>query len=125
MVSCRLLSLLIVLTSAPAQADWAFMSQHKNLEGNAIAYVGQVSQESKYIPDTYQTLEWYEFKRGFSTQFCFEFSGLTGLWGLGDKPALVLVDEQKSVKLAFIESSIGNIKVTIHSIVQVGCPSPY
>ena len=125
MVRWRMLQLLLLLSAAPAHADWAFMSKHKELEGTAIAYVGEVSQESKYIYDTFQNLEWYEFKRGVSTEFCFEFSGLIGLWGLGDKPALVVVDEHKNVKLALLESSMGNIKVTLHSIVEVGCPSPY
>lgn len=119
------LALIISLGGTAARADWAFMSQHAQLEGNAIAYVGEVSQQTKIVPDTFENLEWYEFKHQGMTQFCFTFSGLPGLWGFGEKPALLVVDKHEDVRLAILESSIGNIKVEIYSISRITCPSPY
>ena len=85
-MSLRRLPALFLLLFVPSSAssDWAFMSQHEKLEGHVISYVGEASQKSKYLPDTFENLEWYEFKRGVAMQFCFRFSRLVGLWGLDD-----------------------------------------
>jgi hypothetical protein len=121
--SLALIGLLFV--PAQATADWAFMSQHKQLEGHAIAAVGSVSQESKYLPDAFKRLQWYAFKQGFATDFCFEFAGLEGIWGFGDKPALLLVDKDENVKLALFDAVVGGVKVEMHRINQISCPNPY
>ena len=54
---------------------------------------------------------------------CFLFSGYIGYWGYGGKAGLLLVNAQKTTQLAILESAIGSIKVDLHSITMLKCPS--
>jgi hypothetical protein len=51
------------------------------------------------------------------------FFGYISYWGYGSKAALLLVNQQKDIKLALIESSVGSIKVDLQSITLVNCPA--
>lgn len=54
---------------------------------------------------------------------CFEPLGNLGTWGFGRKAGLVLVNKEKSIKIALFESGIGSIKVQAVTVIQVGCPT--
>ena len=54
---------------------------------------------------------------------CFEPLGSLGSWGYGKKAGLVLMNKEKSIKVALIESSIGSIKIQVTTVIQVACPS--
>ena len=107
-----------------AFADWAsFGSEHEKLKGNAIAAVGTVTQNSRYDSQSYKRIEWYEFKQSYTVDFCFTSAGL-GFSGTGT-PALALIDEQKHLRIATLESSIGSIRVEVHDVERIKCPSRY
>ncbi|HWM95085.1 MAG TPA: hypothetical protein VN493_30295 [Thermoanaerobaculia bacterium] len=115
----------LLLSASAAQGDWAFGSDHEEMKGFVIAAVGKISAESKYDPRTFERLQWYEFRESYSRKFCFKFKSFYGSSGLDDQAALLLVDESKDVRLAIIESSVGNIKVQVEEMEPVQCPAGY
>lgn len=110
----------VFLAFASAQADangWALFSQQAQMKNHVIVDVGEVSKveppfNTKWENDVYQM-----------NGRCFLFSGYMGYWGYGNKAALLLVNAQKSIQLALIESAIGSIKVELQSITMLDCPS--
>jgi|APTNR8051073442_1049403.scaffolds.fasta_scaffold57443_2 hypothetical protein len=54
---------------------------------------------------------------------CFQPSGSLGVLGYGKKAGLVLVDRNKILRIALLESSIGSIKVETALVLQVACPT--
>lgn len=120
------LLLMLFLNAIPVRGDWAaFGSEHGLMKGFVIAAVGKISAESKYDPKTFERLQWYEFRESYSTKFCFKLKSFYGSSDLGDQAALLLVNESKEVRLAIIESSIGNIKVQVEEMEPVQCPTRY
>lgn len=109
---------LLAFASAQAGADgWAIMSHQAQMRNNVIIDVGEVSKveppfNTKWENDVYQM-----------NGRCFTFSGYIGIWGYGSKAALLLVNAQKVVQLALIESAIGSIKVELQSISMLKCPA--
>lgn len=55
---------------------------------------------------------------------CFRPAGNLGMWGYGKKAGLVLVDRNKTIQIALIESNIGSIKIDTVTAVQIACPTP-
>jgi hypothetical protein len=109
---------LLTFASSQAIADgWAIVSQQTQLKDNAIIDVGEVSKvdppfNTKWESDVYQM-----------NGRCFTLSGYMGYWGYGGKAALLLVNAQKFVQLALLETAIGSIKVELHSISMIKCPT--
>lgn len=109
---------LLAFASVEANANgWAIFSKHAAMKNYVIIDVGEVSGveppfNTKWQDDVYQM-----------NGRCFSFSGYMGYWGYGRKAALLLVNTQKDVKLALIESAIGSVKVELQSIVMLECPS--
>ena len=112
-----LVAVFLVFASAQAAADgWAMFSQQAQMKNYVIADVGEVSKveppfNTKWEKDVYQM-----------NGRCFLFSGYMSYWGYGNKAALLLVNAQKSIQLALIESVIGSIKVELQSITMIKCP---
>ncbi len=127
----RLLTALLLQTIAAnyALAGWSVIgSEHTQMRGQTIAAIGTVVEQSRYDPESYQQLKWFQFNDPLSDDFCFVQTGLPGLPGLpslGGTPALVLVDKTKSVRVATIESVVGSIKVEVIEIRIIQCSSPY
>jgi hypothetical protein len=46
-----------------------------------------------------------------------------GYWGYGSKAALLLVNAQKNIQVALIESAIGSIKVELQPVSMIECPT--
>ena len=113
-----LIAALLSLASSQAIADgWAIMSQQAQLKNNAIIDVGEVSKvdppfNTKWENDVYQM-----------NGRCFTFPGYMGYWGYGGKAALLLANAQKVVQLALLETAISSIKVELHSISMIKCPT--
>ena len=116
---------LLFAVPLPAGADWAFPGQQQDLDDQWIRYVGSVSRETRTLPDTYEKLEWYEFKRGLATEFCFKRSRIAGRSGSGDTAAIVVVDTAGKLRLALLEPSDADIKLELHNVIKVDCPDPY
>jgi hypothetical protein len=53
--------------------------------------------------------------------YCFKPTGYLYDWTSGKRAALVLVDQQKNIKLALLESSLSSIKVSFVDVKQVAC----
>lgn len=108
----------VFFAATTANADgWALFSEQAQMKGYVIAEVGEVSEveppfNTKWEDDVYQM-----------NGRCFSFSGYNGYWGYGSKAALLLVNAQKNIKLALIESSIGSIKTELKSVTMLECPS--
>lgn len=113
-----LITALLAFVSSQAIADgWATMSQQAQLKNNAIVDVGEVSKvdppfNTKWENDVYQM-----------NGRCFTLPGYMGFWGYGSKAALLLVNAQKVVQLALLETAIGSIKVELQSISMIKCPA--
>jgi hypothetical protein len=113
-----LVATFLAFVSAQAIADgWAMFSQQAQMKNYVIVDVGEVSKveppfNTKWEKDVYQL-----------NGRCFLFSGYVGYWGYGSKAALLLVNAQKDIQLALIESAIGSIKVELQPISMVECPS--
>ena len=109
---------LAIFASTPADADgWALFSEHAQMKGYFIAEVGEVSKVDPPF-NTERENDVYQMNGR-----CFSFSGHNGYWGYGSKAALLLVNAQKIIKLALIESSIGSIKTELKSVTMFECPS--
>jgi hypothetical protein len=52
---------------------------------------------------------------------CFVITGFPGFWGYGEKAGLLLVDKDKTIEIALLESSIGSVDVKIYPISIVRC----
>lgn len=117
-VTCSLAGIALAAISLSAHADgWALFGKQTEMKNYVIADVGEVSQvdppiNTKWDRDVYQM-----------NGRCFYFSGYMGYWGYGDKAAFLLVNAQRDVKVALLETSIGSIKVDLQSIVVVECPA--
>lgn len=110
--------LFLALASAQADADgWAMFSQQAQMKNYVIVDVGEASKveptyNAKWNKDVYQM-----------NGRCFVFPGYMGYWGYGNKAAFLLVNAQKSIQLALVETAIGSVKVELQSIAMIECPS--
>jgi hypothetical protein len=112
------LKVILLLAAAPglALADgFATFSKHEELKGHVVIDAGDFEKIDPPVG-----------KLGGSEVLilnsnCFQPIGLLGLWGYGKKSGLLLVDRNKSIRVAFLESSIGSVKVESVSVIQVAC----
>ncbi len=113
-----LVVLFLASISSQAVADgWAMFSQQERMRNYVIADVGEVSKvepplNTKWEKDVFQV-----------NGRCFLFSGFMDYFAYGNKAALLLVNAQKNIQLALIESAIGSIKVDLQPISMIECPT--
>ena len=106
-----------IFVSMQSYADgWAMFSQHDQMKNYVIVDVGEVSKvgepfNTKFENDIYQI-----------NGHCFIFSGYVGYWGYGKKAAMLLINAQKNIQIALIESEIGSIKIDQKPITLIKCP---
>jgi hypothetical protein len=111
-------TIFLASVSVQAVADgWAMFGQQEQMKNYVIADVGDVSKveppfNTKWEKDVYQL-----------NGRCFLSSGYIGYWGYGTKAAFLLVNAQKNIQLALVESAIGSIKVEVQPISMIECPS--
>lgn len=122
----RLCCALILVLASPAlllAGGWSSIgSDHRELEGYAIVAVGELSGKRHFDFKSSQTLEWFEFSETYGDTMCITFLGVEPIVS-GEEAALIVVDERESVRLALIESSVGNIKISLEAIAVIGCPA--
>lgn len=53
---------------------------------------------------------------------CFTMPGYSGMWGFGEKAALLLVNTQKVAKVAFLGTGIGSVDVDVQLVTLIHCP---
>jgi hypothetical protein len=108
--------ILLVAATTSLAGGWDMMGNHAALKNHVIADVGEVSEvnpplDTRWSDDVFQI-----------NGRCFIFSGFAGFSDYGSNSALLLVSDQKQVKLAIIKSSINSIKVEVKEITIVQCP---
>lgn len=101
-----------------ASADgYALFSKHDELKSHVVADAGDVEK----IDPPFGKLGATEILKLKSN--CFQPATALGTWGHGKKAGLVLVDKSKTIRVAFLESSIGYIRVETVLVFQVACPT--
>lgn len=107
----------LMLIPVMAYADgYGLFSKHEELKGHVVVAAGDFEKIEIRSSSGYSTLEL--LKLGSN---CFEPLGATGIWGFGKKAGLVLVDRNRSMRVALIESLVGSIKIELLSVTQVSC----
>jgi hypothetical protein len=99
-----------------AHADgFGILSRHDVLKGLTIIDVGEIEKVDPLHgkPEVNSIL-----KLGLS---CYETYGSAGSWSFGRKAGLVLADSSRGIRIAFIESQIGNITVEVFNAIQISC----
>lgn len=108
--------LLLAVLPRPAIADgYAMFSEHDELKAHVVVDAGDFEK----IDPPFGKLGATEVLKLNSN--CFQPVGALGLWGYGKKAGLVLVDRNRAIRLALIESSIGSIKIDAVAAIQVAC----
>lgn len=115
-----LLSLCLLFAAIPPSAladGYDMFSKHEELKGHVVADAGDFEK----INPPFGTIGATAVLKLNSN--CFKPIGSLGLWGIGKKAGLVLVDRSKSISIALLESSIGSIKVETVAAMQIACPT--
>lgn len=110
------LTMLTLCQQAPADGFDMF-SRHEELQNHVIVDTG----DFEMISPPFGKLGASDVLKLKSN--CFEPVGNLGGWGYGKKAGLLLVNKEKGIKVALLESSIGSMKVQVTSVIQVGCPT--
>ena len=113
------LALCCLLAAIPSEVlggGFAHFSKHEELRGHVIVDVGDFEKINLPI-GKFVGQEFLRFGAN-----CFQTMGIIGLWGLDKKAGLVVVDKSRSVKIAFIDLGMGEIKIDIVQVLQVACP---
>ena len=101
-----------------ATADgYALFSKHEEMKAHAVVDAGDFERFDPPI-GKFGASEILKLKSN-----CFQPTGSLGSWGSGKKAGLVLVDRDKTIRIALLESSIGSIKVETSHVLQVACPA--
>ena len=107
----------LILIPCSALADgFDPFSKHEELRGHLIIDSGDVERVSSPIGQ----LPISElFKVGSNK--CYSPLGSVSSWGFGKRAGLVLMDKDRDIKLAIIESGVGSIKIQSFPVVQMSC----
>ena len=108
---------LAVIPQAAIADGYALFSKHEELKAHVIVDAGDFEK----IDPPFGKLGTSDVLKINSS--CFQLAGSLGSWGYGKKAGLVLVDRNKTIRIALLESSIGSIKIETMPAVQVACPT--
>ena len=117
-VKVLLLTLLMSTVPLLSYADaFGMFSEHPQLKNMTIAAIG----EAKEVDPPYGT-DWKEQVYSLGSD-CFIMPGYYDHWGYGGKPAMLVIDDSKSVHLAIFKTSFGDIDVKLtHYVTMIQCP---
>ena len=111
-------TLLLATVPGLALADgFATFSKHEELRGHVVVDAGDFEKIDP-PPGKFGSNEVLMLNSN-----CFQPISLLGLWGYGKRSGLLLVDRNKSIRVALLESSIGSVKVESVTVIQVACPT--
>lgn len=100
-----------------AYADsFSIMSDQFMMKDNVIVDVGNASKVEPPFNTNWIT-EVYELNGR-----CFTILGYYGTWWLGEKAALLLVNSEKVVRVAFLGAGIGSVDVDVQLVTLIHCP---
>lgn len=119
-VVLRALIVMHLAVPTTAYAQWAFLSEHKDLKGKTILDIGQLSEESRTNPTTFERTYWVEF-RGERTQ-CVDARTLR-LATFRTYAALLLTDGTKTF-IAVFSPSLSSLGIELKRVSLVSCPPP-
>lgn len=96
---------------------FSIMGDESKMKGNVVVDVGNASKvdpplNTKWVTDLYEL-----------NGRCFTMQGYYGMWGYGQKAALLLVNSDKVVRVAFIGTGIGSVDVDVQLVALVQCPA--
>lgn len=86
----------------------------------AVVATGEVTQEDRMDYGSGRRYEWFELAG--TEDFCFLMPSYSGNWGYGDEAAMVVIDRRERLRLALVESTIGNIKISLETFETIQCP---
>lgn len=111
-------ALLLAAVPGLAHADgFAMFSKHEELKGHVVVDAGDFEKIDPPVGNLGSS------ELLILNSNCFQPIGLLGLWGYGKKSGLLLVDRNKSIRVALFESNIGSVKVESVTVIQVACPT--
>jgi hypothetical protein len=111
------LSLLLLACQASYADGFDMLSRHEELQSLVIVDTGDFEKIAA-PPGKFGVPDVLKLKAN-----CFEPRGNLGLWGIGKKAGLVLVNKEKGIKIALLESSIGSINVKLLTASPMSCPT--
>ena len=113
-----LVAITTLLMCQYARADgFEMFSRHEELQNHVIVDTGDFEKAGSPVGNLGAS-EVLKLKSN-----CFQALGNIGAWGYGKKAGLLLVNKEKSIKVALLESSIGSIKVQVTGVIQIACPT--
>lgn len=117
-VSSAVSIVLVALLPGFAVADgYALFSKHEELKRHVVVDAGDFE---RVVPNDGSLPASVVVKLNSN---CFQALGALSSWGFGKKAGLVLVDREKSIRIALLEASVGSIKVETVQVVRVSCSS--
>lgn len=114
------LALRFALAAMPitSNADgFSMFSKHEALKAHVVADAGDF-EKLDALGSSFGAAEILKLNSN-----CFSTVESLGLWGFGKKAGLVLVDKDRAIRLALLESSVGSIKVETVQATQIACPT--
>ena len=108
----------LAFISQSAVADgFALFSKHEELKGHVVVDAGDFE---KMDPPIGRIGVGEVLKLNAN---CFQPTGSLGSWLFSKKAGFVLVNRSRAIRIAFLESSIGSIKIETMLASQIACPS--
>jgi len=101
-------------------SQWALLSQQRQLENKFIVASVEVEQLRGDLGS--RPIYRVGYISAIGSNLCFSLPGITGFWGYGKKAGLILVDNQRNLWIAILDSVIGSIEVRVFPISVLGCP---
>ena len=92
-------------------------SRHEELQNHVIVDTGDFEKISPPV-GSLGVSEVLKLKSN-----CFQPIGSLGSWGYGKRAGFLLVNKEKSNRVALFESGIGSIKVQVAVVIQITCPT--
>ena len=111
----------IVLLQTKTYAEWSFLGDHNKLKGYIITHTGDVTP---YKPRTFSNEPYddivYYFNTGNEISFCFKLISGNKL-EIENEAALLLIDTNKNLKLAFFKTLVDKIDVFMMDFSNIDC----
>ena len=112
-----LAGLVLVNSATPSNAFGGFGNDQSKLKGVFIAEVGDANEV-----DPPPGATWEDQLYSLNSR-CFTLFGYYGYWGYGGKPAMLVIDQNKIIKLALFDSTYGSLEVKLFLAQMVQCPA--
>jgi hypothetical protein len=111
-----LVILYVTLFSVAAMADgFDTFAAIEKLKGSVIVEAA----DAEFIPSPRGILS--KDVKVKVVNYCFEPTEYFSGWSYGKRAALILIDQQKNIKLALFDNGIGSVNLSVIAVSQVSC----